>query len=168
MKRLLTKLLNLPGVIVEDSQETESILILSVKAESKTADCPRCGQRSYRLHQNKRHLVKDLPLIGKSVILNVNRRQFKCDVCQKPFSEILNFVGTRKSFTYRLAGKITAEVIHSDVKNVAKNNRLTDEEVWSMLMDITQEFLPIQVDNLKRLGIDEISLVKGQGKFIVV
>ena len=43
MKRLLTKLLNLPGVIVEDSQETESILILSVKAESKTADCPRCG-----------------------------------------------------------------------------------------------------------------------------
>ena len=28
--------------------------------------------------------------------------------------------------------------------------------------------LPIDVSNLRRLGIDEISLVKGQGKFIVV
>ena len=27
---------------------------------------------------------------------------------------------------------------------------------------------PINLENLKRLGIDEISLVKGQGKFIVV
>jgi transposase len=28
--------------------------------------------------------------------------------------------------------------------------------------------MPIHVEQLKRLGIDEISLVKGQGKFIVV
>lgn len=168
MKRLLTKLLNLPGVIVEDSQSTSSILILSVRAESKTASCPRCGQRSHRIHQNRGHLVKDLPWSGQEVILKVNRRQFKCDVCQKPFSETLSFVGWRRSFTHRLARKITEEVIHSDLKNVAKNNRLTPEEVWSMLMEIAEEIMPIKVDNLKRIGIDEISLVKGQGKFIVV
>ena len=28
--------------------------------------------------------------------------------------------------------------------------------------------IPINLKSLKRLGIDEISLVKGQGKFIVV
>jgi len=33
--RLLTKLLNLPGVIVEESQETEDTLILFVKLEKK-------------------------------------------------------------------------------------------------------------------------------------
>ena len=168
MKRLMTKLLNLPGVLVEDSQETEEILILSVTVKKKTAVCPRCGQISHRLHQNKKHLVKDLPMGNRAVILSVNRRRFKCENCQTPFSETLDFVGNKKSFTYRYAQSITEQVIHSDVNNVAKTNGLTDEEVWSMVMAVAQKIIPIDVKKLKRLGIDEISLVKGQGKFIVV
>jgi len=58
--------------------------------------------------------------------------------------------------------------VHSDIKNVAHNNGLTSEEVESMLMFFTKSLLPIDVNNLRRLGMDEISLVKGQGKFIVV
>ena len=164
----MTKLLNLPGVLVEDSQETEEILILSVTVKKKTAVCPRCGQISHRLHQNKKHLVKDLPMGNRAVILSVNRRRFKCENCQTPFSETLDFVGNKKSFTYRYAQSITEQVIHSDVNNVAKTNGLTDEEVWSMVMAVAQKIIPIDVKKLKRLGIDEISLVKGQGKFIVV
>ncbi|WP_228061814.1 transposase family protein [[Phormidium] sp. LEGE 05292] len=101
--RLLTKLLNLPGVIVESNQETEDTLILFVKSEKKTAVCSRCGQISRRLHQNQRHLVKDLPLGNREVILSVNRRRFKCENCQKPFSERLDFVANKKSFTHRYA-----------------------------------------------------------------
>ena len=168
MKRVLTKLLNLPGVIVEESQEVEGILILSVRVEKKMAVCPRCCKVSHRLHQNKKHLVKDLPMGNKEVILCVNRRRFKCDSCQKTFSETLKFVGNKKRFTDRYAQKITEQVIHSDVNNVAKNYELTEEEVWSMVISTAQAIKPINVENLKRLGIDEISLVKGQGKFIVV
>lgn len=46
MKRTMTKLLNLPGVIVEDSKDTAETLILSVRVEKKTAECPRCGKKS--------------------------------------------------------------------------------------------------------------------------
>ncbi len=51
---------------------------------------------------------------------------------------------------------------------MARNNGLTDEEVNSMIEDVAKNVMPIDVTNLRRLGIDEISLVKGQGKFIVV
>ena len=164
----MTKMLNISGVIVEDSLLTKETLILSVRAEKKTAVCPRCGQASHRIHQNKRHLVKDLSMGNREVILRVNRRQFKCETCEKPFSEILDFVGSKKSVTKRYAQSITKQVIHSDVNNVSKNNGLTEEEVWSMVMAEAKEIMPIEVKNLKKLGIDEISLVKGQGKFIVV
>ena len=164
----MTKLLNLPGVIVEDSRQTDETLIFSVKAERKTAICPHCGRSSHRLHQNHGHLVKDLPMANREVILRVNRRQFKCGNCKKPFSETLSFVAKRQSFTNRYAAMITEQVIHSDVNNVAKNNGLTNEEVWSMVMFIAESIMPIHVEELKRLGIDEISLVKGQGKFMVV
>jgi hypothetical protein len=40
MKRLMTKLLNLPGVIVEDSRQTEETLILSVIVQKKQQFVP--------------------------------------------------------------------------------------------------------------------------------
>jgi transposase len=168
MNRLMTKLLNLPGIIVEDGKEIEETLILSIEVSRKTAVCPRCGQSSHHLHENKRYLVRDLPMSNRQVILRVNRRRFKCKNCRKPFSEILDFVGEKKSFTHRYAESITKQVIHSDINNVAKNNGLTIEEVEAMLKNIADKILPINVEKLCRLGIDEISLVKGQGKFIVV
>jgi transposase len=65
----LTKLLNLPGVLGEDSKQTKQTLILFVKAERKTAVCPRCSKISHRLPQNKWHLVKYLPMGNREVSL---------------------------------------------------------------------------------------------------
>ncbi|MCL1472285.1 transposase family protein [Argonema antarcticum] len=81
----MTKLLNLPSVIVGDSKETKETVILSVRLDKKTAHCPHCGQTSHRLHQNKSHLVRDLPMGDREVIMKVSRRRFKCKNCQKPF-----------------------------------------------------------------------------------
>ena len=50
---------------------------------------------------------------------------------------------------------------------MAKNNKLTEEEVWSV-KTVANKVLPVDVKKLQKLGRDEISLVKGQGKFIVV
>ena len=40
-------------------------------------------------------------------------------------SENLDFVENKKSFTNRYAQTITEQVIHSDVDNVAQNNKLS-------------------------------------------
>jgi transposase len=37
-----------------------------------------------------------------------------------------------------------------------------------MVKNVANKVLPVDVKNLQKLGIDKISLVKGQGKFIVV
>ncbi len=122
MNRSMTKLLNLPGVIVEKSLLLEDRLILFVKSKNKTAVCTRCGQTSRRLHQNQRYLVKDLLSGNKEVILSVNRRRFKCENCCKPFSEKLDCVPTKKSFTHRYAQSISQQFVHSDINNIVHNN----------------------------------------------
>ena len=80
----------------------------------------------------------------------------------------MNFVGKRKKYTERYAQWITEQVVNSNLLNVAQRNNLTESEVEAMINQISQKILPINLNTLKRLGIDEISLVKGQGKFIVV
>lgn len=60
MNRLLTELLNLPGVVLEDWQQTEKELILSVEVNADYAACHRCGQVSGHLHANQGYWVRDL------------------------------------------------------------------------------------------------------------
>ena len=133
MQPLLTLLLGLPGIEVEDYHDLGHKIIIEVEARTERVTCPRCGQESSHLHQNHWYLVRDLNISQRQVWLKVNRRQFKCHSCSKPFSEELSFLGRRRKHTNRYATTIVHQVLHSDTHNVAVNNDLTDEEVWSMV-----------------------------------
>lgn len=139
MQPLLTRLLGLPRIEVEDYHDQGEHLILEVEADGTQSTCPRCGHASTHLHQNHGYLVRDLPISERSVMLKVNRRQFKCAPCGKPFSEALDFVGYRRTYTDRFAQAIVQQVIHSDTHNVALNHGLSDEEVWSMVQYISKK-----------------------------
>lgn len=97
MQPLFTKLLGLPGIDVEDYHLFDDKIILEVEAHQVKAVCPRGQIPSTHLHQNHGYYVRDLSLMGRLVLLKVNRRQFKCTTCGKPFSEELDFVGKHRS-----------------------------------------------------------------------
>ncbi len=139
MEPLLTNLLGLPGVDVESYQESANQLILQVEVHEEEATCPRCGYVSHRLHQNHDYLARDLDISGRQVWLKVNRRQFKCQPCGKPFSEALDFIGERRKYTNRLAEAIVKQVVHSSTRNVALNHNLSEDIVWSMVDYVSQK-----------------------------
>lgn len=139
MQPLLTELLNLEGVVVEDYRNLGAQIVLEVEAARDWAICPRCAQKSANVHQSHFHLAHDLRMGNREVLLKFNRRQFKCHTCQKPFSEALDFIGERRRYTDRFAEMIVKQVIHSDTHNVAKNHGLTDDEVWSMVEYISKK-----------------------------
>ena len=168
-QKLLTKLLNLPGVLVKAYRCYEGIgFILHLEAVQQQATCPRCGLKSEKLHQNHWYLVKDLPLSSQAVYVRVNRRQFKCVQCKNPFSEDLDYVRKNRTYTKRLARKIVRQVLDDDIRSVAERNDLSEEEIETMLKDVGEELLTEKPQGIKRLGIDEIAWVKGQGKYCAV
>ena len=167
--KLLTELLNLEGVKVSSHRQYEGIgIIIQVEAIAKGSVCGRCGSNSNKLHQNRWHIIKDLSWGEKTVFLEINRRQFKCEKCQKPFSEEMGFVKERRRYTKRLATKIIEEVLADDLSGVARKGVVTTEEIERMLKDAAANLLKLKPVGLKRLGIDEIALVKGQGKYCAV
>lgn len=167
--KTLTEILNLDSVKVNSYRQHEGIgIILQVELLKKESTCPRCGKKSHRLHQNHRYLVKDLPLSGQAVYLEVNRRQFKCDSCEKPFSEDLDFLQKRRTYTKRLAHSIIQEVLENDIHSVAQKSHVTTEEIETKLKDMAQELLEFKPTELKRLGLDEIALLKGKGNYCAV
>jgi transposase len=168
MQPLFTELLGLQGIDVEDYHLFDDKIILEVEAHQVKAVCPRCQILSTHLHQNHGYYVRDLSLMGRLVLLKVNRRQFKCTTCGKPFSEELDFVGKHRKHTDRFAEMIVQQVIHSDLHNVGQQNNLTDEEVSSIVEYISKKKLVIDLTDLQRLGMDEIALHKGENNYITI
>jgi transposase len=167
--KLLTELLNLEGVKVISHSPHQGIgIILQIESKKKEGICPRCSQKSRRLHQNHRLIVKDLPWGESPVFLSINRRQFKCETCSKPFSEELEFIQSRRTYTKRLAQKVIERVLKESIHSVAQEGVVTAEEIERMLKDASSELSKFKPDHLKKLGIDEIALVKGQGNYCAV
>ena len=118
--KILTELLDLKDVKVISQRLHAGIgILLQTESIKSYSICPRCGTSSHKLHQNHRHIVKDLPFGDKPVFLEINRRQFKCSKCRKPFSDRLDFVRKKRTYTKRLANKIIQEVLDSDIHSVA-------------------------------------------------
>ena len=166
---ILDKFLNLEGTSIQGYRHLENIgIVFRIESKNKKAICPHCGLESDKLHQNHRHLVKDLPISGQPVYLQVNRRQFKCNNCRKPFSEELDFVASKRTYTKRLAENILEQLKEGDILNVSRINDVTEEEIQRMIEDIAEEITEPDLSELKRLGIDEIALVKGQKNYCAV
>jgi len=167
-KPILTEILNLPGVDVEDYWFEAKHITLDVEVHASEAVCTRCGNLSTHLHQNHFYAVRDLSLMNRSVTLNVNRRQFKCHVCEKPFSEGLDFVDKRRRFTNRFEEQVIESLIVSDISNTAKLFEISEDEAYSILTHIGNRDINPNWHELKRLGIDEISNKKFHKEYIVV
>ena len=166
---MLDKFLNLKGTSIQGYLHLENIgIVCRIESKNQKATCPHCGLESDKLHQNHRHLVKDLPISGQPVYLQVNRRQFKCNNCRKPFSEELDFVASKRTYTKRLAENILEQLKEGDILNVSRRNDVTEEEIQRMVEDIAEEITEPDLSKLKRLGIDEIALVKGQKNYCAV
>jgi transposase len=169
MKFSVDQILNLPDMKVLDFQEIEGAeIIITIEKAVNYCTCPDCGKTTYSIHQNHWRMIHDLSWSEKPVLLKINRRQFKCNKCKKVFSEKLNFVDKSKGYTKRLAIDIVEQVLDSNIHSVAKRNDLSDEEVESMLKAQVSQILNINLSQVKRLGIDEIALVKGQGNYLAV
>ena len=169
MKFPVEEILNLPEMKVLDCQEIEGIgIVITIEKSVNYCSCPACGKITQSIHQNHWRMIHDLPWSEKTVLLKINRRQFKCHKCKKVFSERLDFVEKNKGYTKRLAVDIVQQVLDSNIHSVAERNDLSDEEIESMLRGQVSQILNINLIQVKRLGIDEIALVKGQGNYLAV
>jgi transposase len=84
MQPLLTQLLGLPGIEVEDYHDFGDKIIPEVEARTEIAACTRLGKRAIICIRITGILPEICDISQRQVLLKVNRRQFKCHSCGKP------------------------------------------------------------------------------------
>lgn len=167
--KLMTELLKIEGLKIVNYQSLrEDGMVLYVEKIQQSASCIYCGAETRKLHKNNELTIRDLPWGETDIYLKINRRQMRCLKCGQKFTEELEYVQKKRRYTERFTRQIVEEVLNSDIKNVSKRNRISEQEIETMLKDIGAELREEKPRNLKQLGIDEIAVVKGQGNYYVV
>lgn len=165
----ITKVINIEDIKVMNYDFiTGDEIVIEIQNQSKVGQCPRCGKTTNKTHQNHWYMVRDIPMSDYQVILKVNRRQLKCRECQKVFSERLSFVKTRRTYTKRLALKVIKEVLETNVESAARRNRMTTSEIETILKELEEDLLKEKPRQIKKLGIDEITQLKGGKSYAAV
>jgi len=81
--------------------------------------CPRCGHATGHVHDYRWREVRDLPVFGQGVFLQVERRRLRCP-CRGVFTEELPWLGARARITRRLSSAVAGLCRHMAIKHVAE------------------------------------------------
>ena len=76
-------------------EENSHEIRLHMFSRSKSFCCPGCGEELHKLHATHHRTVQDLPILGKTVFLDIRVHDFQC---QNPDCEISAFSETFPGF----------------------------------------------------------------------
>lgn len=170
----LTDVIGLQDFVIIDHEfdEINDRTMLICIPRWPVAVCPDCSCLSSNIHDypNQR-TIHDTPLGGRPAVLVFDSRRFKCPHCGNKFMEVIKDVVGSCSYTYRLMAEIADAKRKQAISTLAETYQLGYKLVESIILKAGEEKIngrkkePLQV---KHLGIDEISLHKGQGKYVLV
>jgi transposase len=169
----LTELLGISMFIVTmyslRREGDHEVLHLWCAHREEIAICPVCGTISDSSHDEEQRCVRHLDIWGKKTFIHFTSRRFKCEQCNKVFTEQLPFVEEHRRQTLALELHIYESCLSSNRKKVAKQVQLSQ----STVRDIFNRFAQSKVYQCKNmmtrvLGIDEIALKKRHKQFALV
>ncbi|OUL95686.1 transposase [Paraburkholderia hospita] len=133
----------------------------------KTA-CKGCGRRC-SIHDRRVRRVRDLPNGDLRIYLELEVRRVRCRCDGSVKGERLSFLADNPHYTKRFAWYVGRRCRESTVKDVADELQLH----WHTVKDLEMQYMRAQLDRFgtpgpKVIGIDEISIGKGQTYRIVV
>ncbi len=166
----LESLLNLPDVRVTEVQLSDREAHLFCASALDCGYCPQCWQPTRVVFRYHTRVIRDLSLVGRTVFLHLQSRQFHCPRCDRYFNEKFAFVEPSKTLTTRYEQHVYRMCQSICIIQVCVKEDLT----WARVNDIYRRYSTVAVAErdvwrrVRYLGIDEIAVRKGHKNYACV
>lgn len=169
-KIFFEQILEIAGLKIDRvSYETRRI-VLYCHSEQDGGACPFCGSKEKKAVKSYGdRQIRDLDISGKETWLQLRVRQFECD-CGRYFNERFDWVMPAKSYTKRQAKfifEMCAKQPFSEASAILNMCPKTVERIYYAYAKTVID-LPKRYAQVRKLGIDEMSLRKGKGDYCCV
>lgn len=163
--------LNLPNTRIYDvEQNEEGAYIIRVTSTIEGTKCKKCDELTSSYHKLGREItLRDLPICGNNVFIKLNPVQYKCKRCNLINTQKVEWYLQRSPNTLRYENHILRQLVNSTISDVSiKENFTYDKIVGVMERHLKNEVNWDEYEKIPTLGIDEISSLKGRGKFFLI
>lgn len=168
-EELFAQILGIPELEIISVESHSDRYELSVRSILGEGICPKCQKKSSRIKSYNTRIIRDLPISGKRVILELEVRQFEC-TCGNFFNELFGFVRPNKHLTIRYEDYLYFRCKGADIKYLAEKEELDWKTVNELFYFYSSKEVSARSDwkEVTHLALDEIALRKGHGNYVVV
>lgn len=167
---LLNKLINLDGLWIKGfCFEAEGELVLRIRRRFRLLTCPHCGHQKCGRMSKKVRRWRHLGIWGHQVILEGEIRRLRCPKCRKVVTEAVPWARPGSDFTRPFEDAVALLAQQTNKTAVAALTGVAWVTVGKIAARVVHEHLdPGRFDNLRRIGVDEISFRKRHRYLTVV
>jgi len=159
----ISNILEIKDLNVTNVKTTNEEIHIYFKLMRKDHVCPGCGAVTNKIHDYRKSIIKDSPIMGKKTFLHYSKRRYHCDCCDKHFNETFNYLPKQCRITTRLSfHAISLLGSVQNVSTVAKQVGISASTIFRRMSDINfpkPNHLPLV------LSIDEFKGNAGGEKF---
>jgi len=134
--------------------------------------CHKCGKRATEFHCDGEKLrLRHLPIFNRPVYLTLQTKRYRCLSCddRPTTTQRGDWYDADAHCTKAFAEFLLLELINSTVSDVTRKHKVS----YDLLRGLLVRYLSDEVDwskftRLRVLGLDELSLLKGQRDFVTL
>lgn len=144
-------------------------LVIELEPEARASRCcSGCGQRGSAIHDRTLRRIRDLPVFGDPVELQVPRLRLACPACG-PRLERLDWLDAHARVTRRLADSVARLCTVTSVRHAARWHAIDWKTAKALdFRALEQRLGPVDLDGVRRLAMDEFAIQKGHRYATVV
>ena len=150
-------------------QSSEAVSVRLEPCSTAPRECRHCRKVAKKVHDVSWRTVRDLPIVGHTLMLEVGVCRVKCDGCGRTGSQHVSWLDPHARVTRRLAAFVALWSERFPIAHVCELTGLH----WSTVRQIHRDALERKLAALpearpKRLVMDEFALFKGHRYATVV
>lgn len=156
------EMLGLKDIILKSVERIGNDLHIHITMYQRIHKCPRCGEKTSKVHDYRVQPVKDISILGANTIIFLNKRRHVCPLCNKKFYEEISFLPRYHRMTSRLAAYVInlLKEVRSQ-KSVADTSNLSQTTVARVFDNVSYSNTNLP----KVISLDEFRGNAGGEKF---
>ncbi len=172
MSLSIEQLLNIPGVEVLKTENSEREISIYVKIASNYTRCHQCGEKATEYYCDAEMLrLRHLPIFERPVYLYLQTKRYRCLNCDdRPTStQHGDWYDLDAHCTKAYANYLLRELVASTLSDVARKHEVHYGVLRGLLLrEVSDRVDWGELTHLRVLGLDEISLLKGHRDFVTI
>jgi transposase len=156
---MTTDILHLPHLRALSVQDCGDHYQIEAIGNIEPTACPACASFLYR-HGSQRQVYIDTPIHGKRVMLEIDRKRYRCKVCGKTLFAPLPDMDAKRNMTERLVRLIEQRCLKETFAALSRDIGIDDKTIRHVFDDyVESKRQSVHFETPEILGIDELKIV---------